>query len=105
VINGRRQLLLGLVAVAAGCAIAALDARPTSDDTGITAVALVAIAAAVASASGRRPWLWALLVGVPTPLIEIAAARNAGSLLALAFAIAGASAGWAVRRAGSQLRA
>jgi hypothetical protein len=101
VIGRPGQLLLALAAVAAGVTIAALDSPPGWDDTGITVVALVASAATVAFVSGRRPWLWGLLVGLPTPLVEIVTARNAGSLLALAFAVAGAAAGWAVRRAGS----
>ena len=46
-----------------------------------------------------RPWLWALLVGLPTPILDIVRTGNSGSVLALGFAAAGAAVGWAVRRA------
>jgi hypothetical protein len=46
-----------------------------------------------------RPWLWALLVGLPTPVLGIVRAGNTGSVLALAFAAFGAATGWAVSRA------
>jgi hypothetical protein len=47
-----------------------------------------------------RPWLWALLIGLPTPAIEILGGRSAGSILALAFAAVGAAIGWGLARAG-----
>jgi hypothetical protein len=54
----------------------------------------------VAGAAGDRPWLWALLVGLPTPILDLVRTGNTGSVLAVGFAAAGAAAGWAVRRAG-----
>ena len=54
----------------------------------------------MAAFAGRdRPWLWALLIGLPTPIIEIRGRGLTGSLLALAFAAAGAAIGWALARA------
>lgn len=94
-------LLLGGLALAVGIAIALVDSSPGWDSTGITAMALVTSGAAFAAlAAGRRPWLWALLVGLPAPVVEIARTGNTGSILALAFAAVGAAIGWAVRRAG-----
>jgi hypothetical protein len=59
------------------------------------------VGAAAAAAIGRdRPWLWALLVGLPTPILETVRDGNAGSWLALVFAAGGASIGWAFARAG-----
>jgi len=99
--TGRRgiaELALGAAAVIAGLGIAALDTRPSWDDTGITVGLLLGAAAAAAAASGRRPWLWATLVGAPLPIVEIAGGGATASLLALVFAAAGASIGWLARR-------
>jgi hypothetical protein len=93
-----RDLALGVAAALAGAAIAIVDSRPGWDDTGITVGLLVSAAAAVAAVSGRRPWLWALLVGAWTPAVEIGTGGSLASLAALGFAAAGAFGGWAVRR-------
>jgi hypothetical protein len=95
----RRDAVVGMAAAATGIAIALVDSRPSWDDTGITVGALVLSAAAIAFVAGRRPWLWALLVGVPTPLLEVPATHDPAPLVAFALASAGAVAGWAVRRA------
>ena len=91
----------GLIAaaVAVGLAIAWFDSRPGWDDTGITAAALFLASFSFAAAAGRRPWLWAVLVGIWTPLLEIGSTGQPGSLLALAFAAAGAAAGHLSARA------
>jgi hypothetical protein len=93
-----RDLLLVVAAAGVGAVIAFVDSRPGWDDTGITVGLLVVGAALVAAASGRRPWLWALLVGAWTPALEIATGGSLASLAALAFAAVGAFGGWAVRR-------
>jgi hypothetical protein len=93
-----RTTVLVVVALAAGIAIALVDSSPGWDSTGITAGLLVIAAAVTAGIARRRPWLWALLVGLPTPILEIARFGNSGSLLALAFAAVGAAIGWAVAR-------
>jgi hypothetical protein len=89
-----------VLALAAGVAIALVDASPGWDSTGITAGALFLVAGIVAFAARDRPWLWALLVGLPTPILEIATTANAGAILAFAFASVGAAVGWALARAG-----
>lgn len=93
-----RDLLLAVVAVALGIAIAWVDSRPTWDDTGITAVWLLGATAIVAALSGRRPLLWAILVGAWTPLLEIPASGDAAPLLALVFAVAGSLIGYGLAR-------
>jgi len=94
----RRYATAFVVAVAAGIAIALIDSSPGWDSTGITA-GLLLIGAGVASAIGRnRPWLWALLVGLPTPLLETVRDGNTGSWLALGFAALGAAIGWVIAR-------
>ncbi len=96
----RRHAAALVVAVTAGVGIALIDSSPGWDSTGITA-GLLLIGAGVAAAIGRdSPWLWALLVGLPTPILETVRDGNTGSWLALVFAAVGAAIGWAVTRAG-----
>jgi len=93
-----KRMGLAVIALGAGVAIALVDSSPGWDSTGITAVTLVGVAAVVAWIAGDRPWLWALLIGLPTPILEITQSGTTGSILALGFASAGAAAGWAIRR-------
>jgi hypothetical protein len=95
----RRHAAAFVVAVAAGIGVALVDSSPGWDSTGITAGLLLLGAAAAALIGRDRPWLWALLVGLPTPILETVRDGNAGSWLALVFAAGGASIGWAVARA------
>jgi hypothetical protein len=99
-----RLALLGLIALLLGLAVAALDSRPGWDDTGITAGLLAIGAAVIAAIDGRRPWLWALLVGGPLPIIETLQGGSPASLIAIAFAGVGSTLGYAVAR-GSRARA
>jgi hypothetical protein len=93
-----RERWLVVLAVAVGAAIAFVDSRPGWDDTGITAGLLLGSAAVVAAASGRRPWLWALLIGLPTPVFEMATGGSPGSIAALGLAAVGSLGGWFVAR-------
>jgi len=90
--------VLFVVAVALGGLIAYVDSRPGWDDTGVTAGAILICTAALGAAGPSRPWLWALAFGLWIPAVEITMTRNYGSLLALAFAFAGAYAGMAIRK-------
>ena len=94
-----RRALLIAAALAAGLAIAAADSSPGWDSTGITAGLLLLAAGTVTAIAGDRPWLWALLVGAPVPLLEIRDGGSSGAVLALGFAAAGATIGWIVARA------
>ena len=102
-IAGRHQQPFGGIliatALALGLAIAFADSRPGWDSTGVTAGALLLAGGSTAWLGRSRPWLWALLVGLPTPVIEIAASGATGSLLALVFAGVGAAGGWALATA------
>ena len=94
----RRRPIAFVVALAIGVVVALIDSSPGWDSTGITA-GLLFLGAGAAAAIGRdRPWLWALLVGLPTPLLETVRDGNAGSWLALVFAALGAAVGWALGR-------
>ena len=74
---------MAATAFAIGLAIGWNDSRPTWDDTGVTAGLLVLAAAVFGVVSPARWWLWALLVGVGTPIFEIAGAAGTASLAVL----------------------
>ena len=95
---GPRDGVLIIVAVAIGALVAYFDSQPTWDDTGITVALLLLTSAMVAGLSGRRPWLWALLIGIWPPLLEIGGPAGLGSLVALLITSIGAVAGYAAVR-------
>lgn len=90
-------------AVTLGLAIAWVDSRPHWDDSGITAGMLVLSGGFLGLIGPRRPWLWALGIGVWIPLWMVVHATTVGSalgsLVILAFPMTGAYAGMAVRMA------
>jgi hypothetical protein len=94
-------ILLG-AAILLGLAIAWLDSRPHWDDTGITAGMLLLTAGMLGLIGPRRPWLWALGIGVWIPLHMIVQRPSVGNLFGglviLAFPMTGAFAGMAVRK-------
>ena len=100
-------VLLG-VAITMGLAIAWVDSRPHWDDTGITAGSLLLSAGLLGLIGPRRPWLWALGIGMWVPAwmpLRIFAQTHAivvDPLLAcvtLGIAMAGSYGGMALRRA------
>jgi hypothetical protein len=94
-----RWLLVAAVAV--GIAIALVDARPTWDDTGITAAAMTLAAGILGFIGPRRPWVWALGVGIWIPAYAMSRAPSLGTLTMLAilaFPFAGAYLGMMLRR-------
>ena len=93
------QRLVLLCGVAAGIALGYIDSRPGWDDTGVMAGTLLLVTFLLGALAPHRPWAIALAVGIWIPLFGILASRNYGSLLALAFALAGAYAGSLLRRA------
>lgn len=95
---GRRDALLAVPAVAIGLAIGYVDSRPTWDDVGVTVSLLLIASAMVAGLSGRRPWLWAVLVGAGVPLFEVAGRGGPASLVALLVAAVGSAIGYGLAR-------
>jgi hypothetical protein len=93
------RLGLMVVALGLGLLVAAIDSRPTWDDSGITAAMLILAAGTVSAIDGRRPSLWAALVGLPLPIIEVPATGSPAPVVALAFAAVGAVLGLVVHRA------
>lgn len=91
-----------VIAIATGVAIAYVDARPTWDDTGITAGAMMLVGAILGVAGPRRAWAWALAVGIWIPAYRVVCAPSLGSfslLIVLIFPFVGAYAGMGLRRA------
>jgi len=83
--------------------IAYIDSRPTWDDTGITAGAVLITAGILGALGPKRPWLWALCVGGFIPLFGIMHGWNWTSLLAVGIALVGAYGGMLVRRAAGRV--
>ena len=91
------QKILLAVAIIAGLFFAYVDSRPTWDDTGILAGAILLTCGLIALIGIQRPWLLALAVGAWIPLRGSLVTHNYGSILALIIAFVGAYAGWAFR--------
>jgi hypothetical protein len=89
------QLTLSIIT---GFLITWIDARPTWDDTGISAMMLLVAAAVFGYFSSQKPWLTALAISVWIPLFGIVATFNFGSLLALIPGFAGAYLGYMLKR-------
>lgn len=94
----RRDVLLAIAAVLVGLAIGYVDSRPAWDDVGVTVSLLLLASAMAAGLSGRRPWLWAVLVGAGVPAFEIPGRGGPASLVALLVAGIGAAIGYALAR-------
>ena len=95
---GLRTIAATVVALVGGIGIALMDSSHGFDDTGITAVGLLLVAALASALDGRRPLLWAIGVGAWVPLLEIPAAGSSAPLAALVFAGIGAVVGHLVAR-------
>ena len=86
------------IALLLGFAIMYVDSQPHWDDTGITVFALLVSAGLLGLLAGKRPWLIALAVGIWLPGQAIIARHDFSMLITLIFPLAGAYAGWAIRR-------
>ena len=86
------------LALVAGLSIAYVDSRPAWDDTGITAFALLAAGGLIGLLIRRRPWLYALALGVWIPLWGAIVKGNFGLALVLPIPFAGVYLGWWLRR-------
>lgn len=98
------QKLLLVLAILTGLFIAFVDSRPTWNDTGITAGAMLLSSGLLTLLGYRRPWLIALAIGLWTPVYETYLSHNFHlpgvvlfPLLVLLIPTVGAYAGWAVR--------
>jgi hypothetical protein len=91
------EKLLVLIAIIIGHLFVYVDGRPNFDDTGVLAVSIAIVCAILAYLYPRRPWIWALAVGIWIPLHNAIHSGNFGSILALVFALAGAYLGAVIR--------
>lgn len=94
-----RDLVLAVIALTLGIALAWMDSSPGFDAVGVTIGLLVSLSALVTAIAGRRPWLWALLIGAPIPIVEVPPTGGTAPLVALLFAAIGAGIGLLARRA------
>lgn len=90
--------LLVLVAIALGHLFAYINTLPNWDNTGVLAFGIAIACAIFSFAYPRRPWLWALCIGIWLPIHNILHNNGYGSLIALVFAFAGAYLGMLARR-------
>lgn len=86
------------ISLALGGLVTYVDSRPTWDDTGITAGALLIISGVFGFVEPKRPWVWALALGVWILLLGIVRTQNYSAILALIVTFVGAYGGMAVRR-------
>jgi membrane protein YdbS with pleckstrin-like domain len=91
------------IAITLGLAIFWVDSRPNWDDTGITALMILAVTTVLGMTIPRRAWSWALAVGIWIPLGSILQHHGYTAILALIIAFAGAYVGALVRYVASSL--
>ncbi len=93
------QKVLLIIAAATGILIAYVDSRPTWDDAGITAGALLLGAAIIGFFIQRHPWVYGISIGMWIPLVQIYRAHDFSMLVILLIPLIGAYAGWGCRKA------
>jgi hypothetical protein len=87
-----------ILAIIFGIAIALADTSTGWDDTGVS-VFMILLSSAIFSYFGnQKPWLFALMVGLWLPILNIALSSNFESLAALIPAFLGAYGGRLVRK-------
>ena len=94
--HAMKQRILLLAAVLLGLLVTYVDTRPTWDDTGITVFALVIGSGIIGLLAERRPWLFALAVGVWLPAWYILTTHNLSMVIVLIFPFVGVYLGWAL---------
>ena len=87
------------VAVLLGAIIGYIDSRPTWDDTGITAAAIVIGSFTLAAQRPRVWWIIALAVGLPVFCFNYLLQGDLGASVALIFAASAAGMGAVAARA------
>lgn len=89
-----KQKLLLVAAVVFGLLVTYIDSRPTWDDTGITVIALLIGSGIVGLLAQKRPWIFALAIGVWLPIWYMLTKHDMSMLIVLAFPFIGVYAGW-----------
>lgn len=96
--NHRTSVVVA-IAVGVGAVVGFVDSRPTWDDTGVTAGALLMVALVLAWIRPGAAWMIGLSLGLPVVLFNVITHGGFGSVLAIAFSMAGAYIGYGVGRA------
>ena len=91
-----KQKLLLVAAVIFGLFVAYVDSRPNWNDAGITVFALLIGSGIIGLLAEKRPWLYALAIGLWLPLWYIITTHNMSMIIILAFPIVGVYVGWAL---------
>jgi hypothetical protein len=99
-----KQKLLLFAALVFGMLVAFVDSRPTWDDTGITVFALLLGSGIVGLLLEKRPWLYALVIGIWLPLWYVITTHNVSMVIILVFPITGVYAGWLLQLGMRKLR-
>jgi hypothetical protein len=86
------------LAASGGIAFAYIDSLPKFDDMGILAIGILIFSGLIALLGCRKPWLFALAVGLWIPLHDILVFGNFESLLAVLFTLAGVYSGRGLNR-------
>ena len=92
-----RKILIA-IAILLGILIGYIDSKPGWDDTGITVGFLLFTTGVLSFFSPKRPWVFALAVGIWIPLFSIFFTHNYAGLIALVFSTAGAYSGMFLRK-------
>lgn len=87
-----------VISITLGILIAWVDSRPNWDDTGITAMAILATTGIISYINPSKPLLWALTISAWIPFWGIINTQNYSSLLAIVFGLIGAYAGVFIRK-------
>jgi hypothetical protein len=101
-----KNIIAVVLALVAGGLLATYDLR--TDDTGIEVGLLLIASATLAALAPARWWLIALCVGLPIPIVEVAAGRGSippAGAVALGITIVGALVGFAIARASKVMAA
>lgn len=98
-----KQKLLLFGSIVLGLLIAYIDSRPTWDDAGVTALALLLGGGVIGLLLQKRPWLFVLAFGIWIPLYGIVFKHDLLMLIILIFPFFGVYAGWALRLASQKL--
>ena len=96
--NWKSVILLSL-ATLSGLAIAWIDSQPTWDDTGITVIIVMLVAAIFGFFTSKKIWLTALAVSIWIPIVSIITTHDFGGLLALIPGFVGAYFGYFIKMA------
>jgi hypothetical protein len=92
-----KQKLLLVAAVVFGLLVTYIDSRPTWDDTGITVLVLLIGSGIIGLLAQKRPWIFALAIGLWLPLWYILTRHDLSMFIVLAFPFIGVYAGWLLR--------